>query len=232
MLVARRMRSGVHTLRPDDPIAKAAELFANLDIRHAPVVTAPEGVLVGMISGRDLGGAGGEAWHQAVGLQPAGAPRSALRVGDLMTTALVTVTPDTTIEKAALLLVGSRIGALPVVDDDGVLVGILTKTDLIEVFIEVMGIGVPSTRIELGAAEGAEVLGQVVELIQRAGGNVLSVVSVRDSVGADDPGSADGAQPAGRIIHVRIEDAELEPILSALESAGIEVLSVDEHEPG
>ncbi len=50
---------------------------------------------------------------------------------DIMTTDLITVTPDTDISKAAKILLNHRINGVPVLDDDGRLVGILCQSDLI-----------------------------------------------------------------------------------------------------
>ena len=54
-----------------------------------------------------------------------------LKVKDIMTTELITVSPDTEIAYAANLLIEKRINGLPVVDDGGTLIGILCQSDLI-----------------------------------------------------------------------------------------------------
>ena len=54
-----------------------------------------------------------------------------LKVKDIMTREVITVTPDTEILKAARLLMEKRINGLPVVDDTGRLVGILCQSDLV-----------------------------------------------------------------------------------------------------
>lgn len=55
-----------------------------------------------------------------------------MRARDIMTTVVVTVGPETTVKAAAALLAGRGFTALPVVDDDEVLVGIVTEADLIQ----------------------------------------------------------------------------------------------------
>jgi CBS domain-containing protein len=54
-----------------------------------------------------------------------------LKVKDIMTKEIITVTPDTEVVKAAKILLENRINGLPVVDDSGKLVGILCQSDLI-----------------------------------------------------------------------------------------------------
>ena len=54
-----------------------------------------------------------------------------LKVRDIMTTELITVSPETEILQAAETLLGNHINGVPVVDDSGKLVGILCQSDLI-----------------------------------------------------------------------------------------------------
>ena len=54
-----------------------------------------------------------------------------LKVKDIMTTDVISVTPQTEIVHAAKLLLGKRINGVPVVDEKGTLVGILCESDLI-----------------------------------------------------------------------------------------------------
>ena len=58
-----------------------------------------------------------------------------LRVGDYMSTDVITVTPDTEIMRAVNVLVDHNISGVPIVDEDGRLVGILTERDCIEVAV-------------------------------------------------------------------------------------------------
>ncbi len=54
-----------------------------------------------------------------------------MKVRDIMTKKLITVSPDTEINKAAGLLMGKHINGVPVVDKDGRLLGILCQSDLV-----------------------------------------------------------------------------------------------------
>jgi len=54
-------------------------------------------------------------------------------VGRLMSTDLITVTPDTLVEEAATRLIENDIGSLVVVDEDNRLEGILTSTDFVHI---------------------------------------------------------------------------------------------------
>jgi CBS domain-containing protein len=50
---------------------------------------------------------------------------------DIMTRNVIAITPDTTVEKLAKLLTEHRISGMPVLDENGKLVGIVTENDLI-----------------------------------------------------------------------------------------------------
>ena len=75
--------------------------------------------IAGVISDRDAGGSKGAA------------VRAAHEVGELMTRHVVTVTPDTTVKRAANLMRGRSIGCA-VVTENGRVAGIVTTSDLLE----------------------------------------------------------------------------------------------------
>ena len=54
-----------------------------------------------------------------------------MKVGDVMTTDVLTIGPDAPIKEAAMLMVREGISGLPVVDDDGAVVGIITEADFV-----------------------------------------------------------------------------------------------------
>ena len=145
MQVQEWMNRDVVTVTPEESFRTAMHLIRQKGIRHLPVVEGKR--LVGIVTDRDL--------RQAA---PSGATSLSIHelhyilekvtVREIMTKQVVTVRPDQTVEDAALLLLGHRIGGLPVVRD-GALVGIITETDILEAFLEVMGITATSGRLEL-----------------------------------------------------------------------------------
>jgi CBS domain-containing protein len=111
------------TIDPDASLAEARVLLDQHRIRHLPVVE--DGNPVGIITDRDIRSA---------------APASSLgqvKVGEIMTRNLITVTPGTQVQEAAKLMVTHRIGGLPV-QREGKLVGIITETDLLNALVEIM----------------------------------------------------------------------------------------------
>ncbi|MFQ5960092.1 MAG: CBS domain-containing protein [Candidatus Methylomirabilales bacterium] len=128
MVVEQYMTPNPITVRSDTTLRKAQDLFQNHQIRHLPVVQGKR--LVGIITDRDL--------RQLLPSSLA-APDDVARfrtawvqvkVGDVMTRRVLSVTPDTRTHRAARLMVEHRIGCLPVVRGSS-LVGIITTIDLL-----------------------------------------------------------------------------------------------------
>jgi len=136
MSVRERMSRGVTTVRPDVTLGHAARLMRARKIRHLPVV-APGGRLVGIVTASDLRQALFAPALLANGENLASV-LDALAVEDVMIRSVVTVRPMVAIRDAARLMHERRIGALPVVER-GRLVGILTETDVLRAFQELLG---------------------------------------------------------------------------------------------
>ena len=63
-----------------------------------------------------------------------------LSIKDIMQTKIVTVNEDATIEEAALIMYQNKVGGLPVISEVGAVVGIITATDILKTFVDVMGL--------------------------------------------------------------------------------------------
>jgi acetoin utilization protein AcuB len=127
--VKTRMRQPVVTVTSETSVRAAGAVMRERQIRHLPVLGAG-GRLIGIVTDRDLrqvifdAAIGGELGEQAERLGD-------VPVRDVMTWGVVTVMPDTDLRGAAALMRERRLGALPVVDAAGQVVGILTERDLI-----------------------------------------------------------------------------------------------------
>jgi acetoin utilization protein AcuB len=115
------------TIQPEAPLAVALATMRKHEIRHLPVVDA-DGRFVGIVTDRDLRQASFARFRTLTQ-----AYRD-LAVQDVMTCAVVTTPPATTIARAAAVMFERRIGSLPVVED-GRLVGILTERDLLKLLM-------------------------------------------------------------------------------------------------
>lgn len=122
------MRRAPVTVHPDDYLLDAAAKMAERNIRHLPVIDGERRV-VGILSDRDIRNAIGDP-RQA--LTSDGLPTSLRlqRVGDRMTPGVLTVETDAPLLEVATRFAGERFGAIPVVDSDERLVGIVSYVDV------------------------------------------------------------------------------------------------------
>ena len=123
--VRRSMREPEVTIGADASVREAAALMRERGIRHLPVLDARER-LVGIVTDRDLRQV---LLDFALGRV---ADDTDLRVREVMTWGVVTVTPSTDLREAARVMREQRLGALPVVDAGARVVGILTERDLLD----------------------------------------------------------------------------------------------------
>lgn len=126
------MTTDVATVTPGTPFKAVAVLLASWNVSGSPVVDVGRHV-VGVVTQGDL--LEREAPHTRLGSRQAKRKSSAAFVADLMTAPAVTVHADDDVSVAAKLLEERHIHRLPVVDEDNVLVGIVSRSDLLRVFL-------------------------------------------------------------------------------------------------
>ena len=126
MLVSNWMSKNVITVDMDASMQDALKLMKENGIRMLPVLK--KGKLVGVVTDRDLKRASASDAttldiHELLYLI------SKIKVGSIMSKNLVTVPHNFTVEETAQVLLENKISGLPVVDQNGALVGIITQTD-------------------------------------------------------------------------------------------------------
>jgi acetoin utilization protein AcuB len=198
MLVRDAMTPDPFTVTGQDTVAAAAALMRECRIRHLPVVW--DGRLVAIVAHGDV--------EVPAGLDPEVTEALLGRpLAEVMTSGPVTVGPLEPVEVAARLLHDHRIGSLPVVDGDR-LVGILTASDVFEVFLMLVGVLAPSTRICVVLADAPGVLGRAVATADQAGVHLSSVVT--------EP----GPRPGTRRLVLRAATIDPSRLVAALALAG------------
>ncbi len=196
MKVKHWMVKEVITVSPGASLEEAIQLMKRHAIRHLPV--AEGGKLLGLVTESSI-------------RQYARPEELSRAVREVMILNPITVSPEATIDEAARLIYRYKIGGLPVVENHR-LVGIITITDLLEAFIELMGLLRSSSRVDVIPKE-PEGLDGVLEIIREHGGRVISI-------GMD-------VEPGGeKVYYIRLEKMPVEPLASALEVAGHRVISV------
>ena len=211
MLVENRMKRDPITISPETGILEASRLLRQHKIRHLPVVKG--GRLAGILTDRDL---------KRVSPSPATSLSvyevnyllDRLEAKEVMTKQVVSVAPKTTIEEAARLLLAHKIGGLPVVEG-GMLVGIITETDVLEALVEAMGIRGSCSRVEVVVEDAPTAVYAIGDIVRERGGDIVSIMTA----GATHKGEE------RKILILRIEDENPEELVSAIEKAGYPVLS-------
>jgi acetoin utilization protein AcuB len=206
MLVEDVMQAAVITITPKTSLPEAMRLVRHRGIRHLPVVEDDR--LVGIVSDRDL--------KQAMA-SPATALEShelrylldALTVDEIMTRAVVTVGRMFPIEDAARLMVTEKISALPVTER-GKLIGIVTETDVLELFVKGMGAGQPSSRIDVRLGQNSTALADLVHAVEDASVEICSIMTLGDRAGQKD-------------VVIRVRSIDPRPAIANLRTRGYAV---------
>jgi CBS domain-containing protein len=127
--VSAAMSAEFASLRAEDRLDLADQVMQLGRVRHMPVIDA-DGRVIGIVSHRDLLEA---SLSRLLALDPAArrAFLGSVEIAQVMTRHVETIAPDATLARAAERMLHHKIGCLPVVGGDGVMIGILTETDLL-----------------------------------------------------------------------------------------------------
>lgn len=198
MLVRDRMTPNPITLRPgSDPLAGLA-ICKSGGFCHLPVVDEA-GRLVGMVTEDELR-------HFLATAPSPGVLQRQHRVEQVMKSPVVSVPPDYPLEEAARLMIQYNLSGLPVVDETGRLVGIITRSDIFAQFAEALGADTAAIRVTVRVPNRPGELARLAGRIAQAGGNICSVVS-------HSPGTT------GRMdLTLRVEGVDREGLLSAIQA--------------
>lgn len=197
MKVKNWMVSDLITITPDKTVEDALQIMKLHSIRHLPVVEGDS--LKGLVTESSL-----RAY-----LSP---EKQKLPLREVMIINPVTIDPETSIDEAARLIYKYKIGGLPVVSK-GKLTGIITVTDILEAFIELMGILKASSRMDVVPED--DNLDDVLEEIKRWGGKIISI-------------GMDVNLSGEKVYFIRLEKMPLEGLASQLASKGHKVVSLIE----
>ncbi|MFQ5917073.1 MAG: CBS and ACT domain-containing protein, partial [Candidatus Binatia bacterium] len=200
MLVGKRMSKAPVTVTSQDSLATAQNKMRTGRFRRLPVVE--DGKLLGIITDRDI------REHKGFLEQT--------KVNAVMTTEVVTVTPEITLEEAAKVLLKHKIGGLPVLEQ-GKLAGIITTSDIVQAFLDVMGASEEgAARIDLLLEDEDHNLSGASKTIAMEGGEILGVGTYRERW-EENP-----------VFYLRLRAADPDRIAGVLGEKGYTVLGVQQ----
>lgn len=214
MLVKDVMQAHPVTATLETRLPNLVRLLQRRGFRHLPVLDG--GKLVGIISDRDIK----QSMISAAAMTE-GRERDRLldelTAGQIMARAVVTIGPMFGVEEAARLMATRKISALPVTEGDR-LVGIVTETDVLQLFVRAMGVLEPSSRLDVILRDQTAGLGEVVRAVEEAGSRISSVMTL--------------AMPTGeREVVLRLATINPGPAVKALEVLGYVVRDADRGAP-
>ncbi len=178
MYIDRVMRTELVTVPPETTMVEARELTQQKRIDHLLVVDKHQ-KLVGIVSDRDLK----RSWAP---------PATSLSTHELnylleqvtlemiMTRKIITINPGTTIERAAWIMQENRISSLPVKDGEQ-LVGIITKTDVLGILLEAIGIDDDSMRFTVLVENRIGFMAEMTRILKDELINIHSIFAWPDS---------------------------------------------------
>lgn len=178
MFVASRMTKHPVSVTSDATIQQADRLMKKHKFHRMIVVD--NGKLVGYFSDRDI-------------MRVAPSPATTLSkfeirslldkisVRDIMHEKVITVNEGATLEEAALIMYNNKVGGLPVLSDVGAVVGIITATDILKTFIEMMGLPGGKTRLTLEVDNKVGVMADITKIFADKGINIDSFITCRQS---------------------------------------------------
>jgi CBS-domain-containing membrane protein len=144
MKIADLMTKDVRTVEPETSLKEVARILAYLGISGLPVAS-PDRRVLGIVSEGDLlfKERGSTPAHRGglLGLllewdeEEAAVKLHARTAGEAMSAPAITIGPKATLTEAASLMLDNRVKRLPVVDEQGILIGIVTRADLVRAFL-------------------------------------------------------------------------------------------------
>jgi len=174
MYVGRVMNTYLVTVSPDTTIIKAKDIIEQKKINHLLVVDENENLL-GLISDRDVK----QSWASpatTLSVHELNYLLTQLTVEMIMKKKIITISPDTTIEMAALIMQENRISALPVMEAEKLL-GIITTTDVLEVLLRAIGVDEGSGRFIVLVKDRIGVVAEVSRLLKDQQISIQSLVT-------------------------------------------------------
>jgi len=178
MFVSTSMTAQVITITKEDDIFTARDLMATNKIRHLPVVEEGDR-LIGIITDRGIRSALPYDLYKGIASDEEKNRVATLKIGAIMTPQPKTISPLDTIQDALLRIQKERVGAFPVVDDDGRLKGMLSVRDLLRAFTNVLGIGEPGTLLCVLVEEKVGQMKKIVDAITEENISIGSILVAR-----------------------------------------------------
>jgi len=177
VLVKEWMTSDVVTIDEDTSMMKAFQIMKENSIRRLPVMR--QGKLIGIVTDRDIKDASPSKATTLV-IHELYYLLSELKIKDIIKKNIITIGPEETVEKATVKMLEHRISGLPVVDDSGSVVGIITQRDISKVLVSLSGIYRGGIQLAFNLEDRPGSIKEVADMIREHGGQMVSILTSYD----------------------------------------------------
>ena len=208
MLIKDWMSKTPVTAKPTTSIMKASKLMKENGYGRLPVVD-DDGRLLGIVTDRDVKEASPSKattldMHELYYLL------SEIKVADIMTKTVFSVTNEDTVEKAAVIMMRQNVGGLPVIDADNHVVGVITDSDIFKVLVSITGVLSGGIQFAFELPNVAGSLKTILDDLKAHDVRILSILTNYD----DDA-------PETRKVYIRVrpmDDAKANAVVERLKS--------------
>ena len=212
--IKEKMQKNPITISSEASFYDARSIIRDKGIRHLPVVDKDHRLL-GLVTDNDIREAG-PSDATSLSIHELHYLLGKLKVSAFMVprSKLITITSDTLVEAAALLMQEYKTGCLPILEGEK-LIGLITETDILGFLVDIFGLKITGTRLIIALEDKPGQLHGILELIKNLNVNIIAVVTPTFKV------------QGKRLAAVRVETQDYQPIVNGLEKAKYEILSVD-----
>ncbi|MBB5233426.1 CBS and ACT domain-containing protein [Deinococcus budaensis] len=210
MLVSDWMTPDPITVTPDTPVMDALKILKERGFRRLPVVE--QGRLIGITTRKDLKDAM-PSKATTLSVWELNYLLSKLTVSEMMARPVITAQDSEYMEDAALRMQEHGVGGLPVLNAAGQMTGIITITDVLRAFVDIMGMKEGGTRLTLDMPDTPGSLARAANAAQPS--NIISVATYGHS--------DQGGQPRRRFV-MRVTGEGAQQVKARVRDAGIEAL--------
>lgn len=174
MLIHDWMAKDVLTVDENTSLMRATRIMKENSIRRLPVVS--HGKLIGIITDRDVKDAS-PSKTTSLDVHELYYLLSEMKVKDVMTPNPLTLSGDDSLEKAAVIMLESKISGMPVVDTSGYLIGLVSETDVLRGFIHSTGIKDGALQYVLDLVDEPGSVTKVVQILREHKARVISILT-------------------------------------------------------
>lgn len=213
MIIERRMTRNPVTCSPELSLADATTLMKHEKVSRLPVLDK-ERHLVGIITEKDILYASPSP-ATSLSIHEMAYLLSKLTVAKLMQKKVVTIDKNTTVEEAARTMVDQDLSCLPVIENNK-LIGIITKTDMFKILLELFGARHFGVRVSYIVEDKPGTIAHITAALEKKGIDIISFATFM------------GPDPSNSILTMKVQGASMAEIIEIIKPFVTQILDVQE----